>query len=115
MRAAARRREQEEDPESKPSRRKPERPIPADFAVTPAMRKWAADKGYDVDLDRETFRFINHAHQNDRRCRDWLAAWRNWIDKAQEQQARATRRPVAAFPARGTYDKSKVFGNRNRT
>src|SRR5690606_10313593 len=66
------------------ARRKPESAIAEDFSITPEMRAWAKAKTYTVDLDRETFRFINHAHQNDRRCRDWVAAWRNWIDKAQE-------------------------------
>ncbi|MFI7644106.1 hypothetical protein [Nonomuraea sp. NPDC049400] len=82
------------------TRRKPETPMPADFKVTPDMEAWAKAQGYTVDLGRETFRFINHAHQNDRRCRDWLAAWRNWIDKAQEISDRETRsstpRPQAA-------------------
>lgn len=73
------------EPKPKPkSRRKPETPIPADFNVTPEMKAWAASKSYTVDLGRQTFRFINHAHEKERRCRDWVAAWRNWIDKAQE-------------------------------
>ncbi|MFI6594927.1 hypothetical protein ACIBHX_01695 [Nonomuraea sp. NPDC050536] len=72
--------------ETKKSRRKPEIPIPDDFAVTAQMRAWAKSKSYTVDLDQQTFRFINHAKQNDRRCRDWLHAWRNWIDIGQEKQ-----------------------------
>ncbi|MFI6299573.1 hypothetical protein ACIBEJ_48820 [Nonomuraea sp. NPDC050790] len=68
------------------SRRKPETPIPDDFAVTEDMRAWAKEKGYRVDLDHETVQFIEHALMHDRRCRDWLAAWRKWIDKAQRIQ-----------------------------
>ncbi|MEV6035987.1 hypothetical protein AB0L65_32870 [Nonomuraea sp. NPDC052116] len=75
-------------------RRKPETAIPEDFSITPEMRAWAKSKPYTVDLDRETFRFINHAQQNDRRCRDWIAAWRNWIDKAQEIHDRDNRAPA---------------------
>jgi hypothetical protein len=82
------------------SRRRPEVSIPEDFAVTPEMRAWAKDKGYIVDLDRETFRFINHALQNDRRCRDWIAAWRNWIDRAQERYDRENRAPNRASATR---------------
>lgn len=75
-------------PKETKSRRKPEISIPADFSVTAAMRAEAQTKGYTVDLDRQMLRFINHAHQNDRRCRDWVAAWRNWLDKAQENYDR---------------------------
>lgn len=84
--AAQRTKESEKKPAK--SRRKPETAIPVDFGVTAKMRAEAAEKGYTVDLDRQVIRFINHAHQNDRRCRDWVAAWRNWIDKAQEIQDR---------------------------
>lgn len=68
------------------SRRKPETPAPEIFPVTDAMREWARKhpRGIAVDLDDQTERFLNHARQNDRRCRDWLAAWRNWILKAQD-------------------------------
>ncbi|MBG0828516.1 hypothetical protein HS041_12130 [Planomonospora sp. ID67723] len=85
---AASRRASEEPKKPAKSRRKPETPVPADFAVTPEMRAWADEKGYTVDLDRQTFRFINHAIEKERLCRDWLAAWRNWVDKAQEIQDR---------------------------
>ncbi|MEV4383706.1 hypothetical protein, partial [Streptosporangium sp. NPDC049644] len=93
---AASRRTNEATKKPAKSRRKPETPIPDDFAVTAQMRTSATEKGYTVDLDRQTIRFINHAHQNDRRCRDWVAAWRNWIDKAQEIQDRDNARPAGA-------------------
>ncbi|MFB9681275.1 hypothetical protein [Streptosporangium vulgare] len=81
------------EPAEKKSRRKPETAIAEDFSVTADMRAKAIEKGYTVDLDRQTIRFINHALQNDRRCRDWVAAWRNWIDRAQEDHDKAANRP----------------------
>jgi hypothetical protein len=73
---------------TKNSRRKPEQPIPADYSVTYELRSWAKTRNLTVDLDHQTELFINHALQNDRRCRDWDAAWRNWMLKAQEFAAR---------------------------
>jgi hypothetical protein len=95
---------QKEQAEPKPakSRRKPETAVAADFAVTPQMRAWAESKKYTVDLERQTIRFINHAHQNDRRCRDWIAAWRNWIDTAQERAEREAPRPAPSGNGSGS-------------
>ncbi|WBT04918.1 hypothetical protein PFY01_09200 [Brevundimonas vesicularis] len=42
-------------------------------------------------------RFRNHAAQNDRRCADWRAAWRNWIAAAIE---RAPKTAVASLAQR---------------
>lgn len=67
------------EPKKKPSRKKPELPLPDDFAPTDAMRAWAAENAPGVDVDRATAKFINHAQANDRRQRDWPAAWRNWM------------------------------------
>jgi hypothetical protein len=82
--AAPRRATQPSKP--KRSRRKPETPIPDIFPITAEMRAWASShsRNITVDLDDQTERFINHARQRDRRCRDWVAAWRNWILKAQD-------------------------------
>jgi hypothetical protein len=84
---------------TKESRRKPETKIPESFpgerdnAAAAAMAERA---GVTLDLIREAFRFRNHAEQNDRRCRDWSAAWRNWIDKAIERASKALATVVAA-------------------
>lgn len=78
------------------SRRKPKTPAPEIFPVTDAMRQWARQhpRGITVDLDAETEKFLNWNRQHDRRYSDWVAAWRNWILKAQdfadERQQRAT-------------------------
>lgn len=63
----------------KASRRKPETPLSDTFTVTDDMRAWAAEHAPGVDVDRATTKFRNHAEANDRRQRDWPAAWRNWL------------------------------------
>jgi hypothetical protein len=83
------------------ARRKPESTIPKDFPAVKDMTFAAAtakSAGVTLDVGREAYRFRNHAEQNDRRCRDWSAAWRNWVDKSIEQ-APKSRAPLATAPA----------------
>jgi hypothetical protein len=75
---------QEELKEPNPSRRKQQTPIGDDFSVTDEMRQWARDSGLEVDLVYETAQFRDHAIAHDRRARNWEAAWRTWIRKAEE-------------------------------
>ncbi|PWB94693.1 hypothetical protein C5689_06410 [Methylosinus sporium] len=64
----------------KSSRRKPERPLGQDAKITTGMIAAAAKLDLTQgERDREYERFQNHALQNDRRCRDWDAAFRNWL------------------------------------
>jgi hypothetical protein len=62
------------------SRRSPELPLPADWRPTEAHEERAREKYLDVDMQAETFR--NHAEANDRRARNWNAAFNNWLIKA---------------------------------
>lgn len=81
------------------SRRKPEVSIPAGFPDDAALlmgRDKLRAAGVDLDVNSQADRFRNHAEQIDRRCRDWTAAWRNWIGTAID---RAPKRPGAATPA----------------
>gem|GEM_PF-1815326 len=75
-------------PKEKPSRKKPSVALPESFPDEPCLT-WAkekvAAKGASVSVAREVDRFRNHAEQNDRRCANWAAAWRNWIDNACER------------------------------
>lgn len=70
-------------------------PAPAAPAKAPRVRKVAAKLPQDwtpgpfaipdgVDPQRELQRFRNHAEANGRTCKDWNAAWRNWLLKAEE-------------------------------
>ena len=75
------------------SRRKPETPLPDDFTLTPAMADWAQAEVPNVPLLREFNQFKDHAIAHDRRARDWVAAWRNWMRRA-DQFARERTAPT---------------------
>lgn len=70
--------------EQKAGRRRPETPFPeGSFFITAAMSEWAKREDFDyLDLRFETGKFKDHALANERRARDWVAAWRNWIRNA---------------------------------
>jgi hypothetical protein len=53
------------------------RTAPQDFEITPELRKWAEDKRPDVDIDRETEKFLVHEFSQPKA--DWIAAWKKWI------------------------------------
>lgn len=76
--------------QSKPSgRRRPERPLPDDWAPNEKHAQQAREARADLVLEAERFR--NHAQTHDRRARDWDAAFRNWLTRAQPtSQAVAT-------------------------
>lgn len=82
------------------SRRKPSRPIPDDFPAAEDIAEQQAKArgaGANLDVSAQAERFRNHAAQNDRRCADWRAAWRNWIAGAIE---RAPKTALAASQSR---------------
>lgn len=67
--------------------------LPAEFAMTPAMRAWAAERVPAVDLDIEHERFCNYWWGSGKTKRDWPATWRTWM---LGEQARANQRRPAA-------------------
>lgn len=73
--------------------------IPDNFTVTAEMVAWAQQETPLADGRRETAAFIDHWKQatKNHRKRDWVAAWRNWMRKAQTdaeaRQSRASPRP----------------------
>lgn len=65
--------------------------IAPDFALTPEMRQYAADKTPDVNIDLATEKFINHwtsASGSNASKLDWIATWRNWMLSDQERAGR---------------------------
>lgn len=64
----------------KRGRRKPERPLPESWQPNDAHRALAAE--LHVDLAAQAERFRDHAEANDRRQRDWDAAFRTWLRNA---------------------------------
>lgn len=75
------------------------RRLPDDFAVTAEMVAWHQANTPHVDGRRETEKFIDHwrsASGANARKRDWVAAWRNWMRKADDDLARrGSGRPAA--------------------
>lgn len=66
-------------------RRKPETTIPDEWKPNTSHQEQADKAG--VSLSDESFRFRNHALANDRRQRDWDAAFRTWLSKAKSYAA----------------------------
>ncbi|OAZ40923.1 hypothetical protein A9Z40_02995 [Microbacterium arborescens] len=64
--------------------------IPDQFVVTSAMREWAAERTPLVDVDTSTERFVNHWRAKpgkDATKLDWIATWRNWLIRDQDDRA----------------------------
>jgi len=54
------------------------------FVPTDSSLKWAATKTLSYLVDLETEKFINYHQSRGTKFKDWQAAWRNWMLKAQE-------------------------------
>ena len=66
--------------------RRQETPFPSGrFSLTGDMKDWGSKTTPGVDLFNETSKFKDHALSHDRRCKDWVAAWRNWMRGAYER------------------------------
>jgi DNA-binding transcriptional MocR family regulator len=86
--AAVRPKEKPEKKATTSSRRSPETPVPQPFVVTPEMRAWVREQGMEVNVAHETAQFTDHALAHDRRARNWEAAWRTWMRKAEQFRLR---------------------------
>lgn len=78
-------------PKSGTRKRAPETPLPDSWEPTDAHAEIAKAEG--VNLAREAAKFRDHAAANDRRQRDWDAAFRTWLRRANDfggGQARAS-------------------------
>lgn len=70
--------------------------LPDDFAVTEAMREWAAEHTPHVAAERELARFCDYWRSKpgkDGRKLDWPATWRNWMRTAEDRQGPRERPP----------------------
>lgn len=89
-------------------RRKPARAIPAGFPAAEDIAEQQAKAraaGANLDVAAQAERFRNHAEQNDRRCADWRAAWRNWIHSAIERAPKSAVAALASRPAASADDR----------
>ena len=65
--------------------RKRATPAPESFAITEELRSWVQSNDLcDVDLKAETEKFLDHHRSKGSSFKDWTAAWRNWIRRAEE-------------------------------
>lgn len=71
--------------------RKPETPLPANWQPKPSHVQYATD--HQLDGRHEEAQFRAHAAANDRRQRDWDAAFRMWLGNAKQRKPGSTRRP----------------------
>ena len=69
----------------KVTRRKAATPLPDDWQPTDKHREYAA--AHRLDVNREAFKFRNHATGSDRRQANWNAAFNTWLAKAEEYAA----------------------------
>ncbi len=56
--------------------------IDPDFEITDALRRWAYHNVPEVDIDKETGRFIDHWLSTGQKKKSWEATWRNWMRRA---------------------------------
>jgi hypothetical protein len=61
--------------------------LPESWQPSEALLVWAKAKAPGVDPDLETEKFRNHATANGRTAKNWDAAWKNWLLKADEMRA----------------------------
>lgn len=74
------------------SRRAPEHSLPANWNTDAAHASLAQERGVDLHLEVERFRA--HAEANDRRARNWAAAFRQWLLKAQPDRRGAAQSEI---------------------
>lgn len=78
-----------------PPRRAPERPLPESWEPNEAHKTKCRER--NIDIAHEVERFHNHAKANDRRQRDWDAAFHNWLTNAKPRTAPAGRPTQASW------------------
>lgn len=87
------------------SRKKPNRPIPDDFAINDTNLSYARSFGFsENDIKREHQRFRMNAKAKGLTFADWNAAEHNWITKAAEFAGRRPRGEVDAPADDGMID-----------
>jgi hypothetical protein len=59
-------------------------PPPDPFSIGSHLKEWASTEAPEVDLVRETAKFLDHHRSVGSKFRDWDAAWRKWMRNAAE-------------------------------
>lgn len=77
------------------SRARPKLPLSDDWRLSENDTAHALAAGFKAaDITRMFERFRNHAQAQDRRCADWHAAWRNWVNKDLEARPKPKKAEV---------------------
>lgn len=100
-------------PPSRPpsvGRRKPARPIPADWSPTEAHQAKASELGLNVHSEADEF--VNWALSKDERKADWDAAFRNWLTRsAKWKRERPSGRPSQSRAQQREADNLRVLAD----
>lgn len=56
------------------------------FQVTDDMKSWATESKLTIDLTSQTLQFVDYHTAKGTLMKDWAAAWRTWMRKAEEWQ-----------------------------
>ena len=65
-------------------RKRPKTPTPEIFEITDKLSEWASKCARDVDLKKQTDRFLDYHRAKGSIHADWSAAWREWMRRAQD-------------------------------
>lgn len=86
------------DPPAGEKAKRASKRAPADFAIDADMRQWASQHCPSIDVDGETDALRDHTFGVARS--DWVATWRNWMRKAEnDHKRRHGRGSVVTKPA----------------
>lgn len=92
-----------------PGRSRKAVPLPDDFKVTDAMRRWAnREAPAGIDLDHETAQFISHYRARGTKCVSWPDEWQKWVRGARPRKAPAAM-AVGHQPYRNPVDQSVYY------
>lgn len=78
-------------------------PPPDKLEITEPMRQWAADNAPDVRIVVETARMLDWGRGKGEKKADWVAAWRNWISRKQDDLDKERAARPTAKAGNGVY------------
>ena len=91
--------------------------IDPDFEITDALRRWAYHNVPELDIDKETGRFIDHWLSTGEKKKSWEATWRNWMRRAPQMggyMKTARRKPEEISEEQRKEDADKAVADMER-
>jgi hypothetical protein len=83
--------------------RKRATPPPDIYPINDEMRTWAEEHTPSVMLVVETAKMLDWARGKGEKKADWLATWRNWMRRRQDEITAQSARSSSRFDSNGTY------------